>query len=335
MASLAWRRLYPVPVAVLVVTANLVVNPQGEFTLLLSLVLVCFTIGYEARPPMHYAGLALVLVPFLLVSIQESLEPSDLAAGLRLLRGSVAGRQPAAQPGRARRRGRRPRGPARARGRARGRHRARRGAHPDRPRAARHRVPLDQRGDHPDPGRTPPARPRPRPRGRRPGGRGGHRPRGAGRDAHGSSGCSARRAATPPTWPPSPASPSSIGWCATSTRGDLQARLEIEGEAVPLSPGRRPGGVPHRPGGPHQRRAPLRRDGGGGDGALHPATARDRGRRQRPRGVGPRALRRRHGLVGIRERVALYNGTVSLEPGPTGGTRLAASLPLAEEAVGR
>jgi len=80
MATLAWRRLYPLPVAVLVVAANLVVNPQGEFTLLLSLVLVCFTIGFEARPPMHYAGLALVLVPFLLVSIQESLEPSDLAA---------------------------------------------------------------------------------------------------------------------------------------------------------------------------------------------------------------------------------------------------------------
>jgi signal transduction histidine kinase len=36
-----------------------------------------------------------------------------------------------------------------------------------------------------------------------------------------------------------------------------------------------------------------------------------------------------HGLVGIRERVALYDGTVDLTAGPTGGTRLVARLPVA------
>jgi signal transduction histidine kinase len=37
-----------------------------------------------------------------------------------------------------------------------------------------------------------------------------------------------------------------------------------------------------------------------------------------------------HGLVGIRERVALYGGSVDLAPAPTGGVRLAVSLPLKE-----
>ena len=38
-----------------------------------------------------------------------------------------------------------------------------------------------------------------------------------------------------------------------------------------------------------------------------------------------------HGLVGIRERVALYGGTVDLVPSSSGGVRLAVSLPLKEE----
>jgi signal transduction histidine kinase len=37
-----------------------------------------------------------------------------------------------------------------------------------------------------------------------------------------------------------------------------------------------------------------------------------------------------HGLLGIRERVGLYGGTLDLTPGPSGGVRLAASLPLQE-----
>jgi signal transduction histidine kinase len=37
-----------------------------------------------------------------------------------------------------------------------------------------------------------------------------------------------------------------------------------------------------------------------------------------------------HGLVGVRERVALYDGKVEIGPAPSGGVRLSASLPVRE-----
>ena len=82
MASLAWRRRAPIVVAALVVASNVIVNPEGQFSTLLSLVLVCFTVGFETRPPVSYVGLALVMVPFVIDSIVHTLEPSDLAAAL-------------------------------------------------------------------------------------------------------------------------------------------------------------------------------------------------------------------------------------------------------------
>ena len=69
-------------VARLVVAVNIATNPAGEFSTLLSLVLVCFTIGSETGPPRNYVGLLVVLVPFVAVSIAHDLEPSDLAAAL-------------------------------------------------------------------------------------------------------------------------------------------------------------------------------------------------------------------------------------------------------------
>ena len=90
MAALAWRRRAPLVVAALVVASNIAVNPGGQFTTLLSLVLVCFTVGSETRTPRNYLGLGLVLVPFLIVSVIETFEPSDLAAALVFFAGPWA-----------------------------------------------------------------------------------------------------------------------------------------------------------------------------------------------------------------------------------------------------
>ena len=90
MVLLAWRRRFPVTVAFLVVVSNLVTNPDGEFTVLLSLVLVAFTVGAELDPPLSYVGLAVVVVPFLAGLASEGLVPSDVAAAVVFLVGPWA-----------------------------------------------------------------------------------------------------------------------------------------------------------------------------------------------------------------------------------------------------
>lgn len=82
MVVLAWRRSFPIGVAAWVVATNVAINPEGEFSTLLSLVLVCYTIGAETEAPRSYAGLALVVVTFVGVSVREGLVPSDVAAAL-------------------------------------------------------------------------------------------------------------------------------------------------------------------------------------------------------------------------------------------------------------
>ena len=82
MLALAWRRRAPLLVAALVVGSNIVVNPNGEFTTLLSLVLVCFTIGAETQPPRSYLGIVGVLSAFMVASVVHGFVPSDLAAAL-------------------------------------------------------------------------------------------------------------------------------------------------------------------------------------------------------------------------------------------------------------
>jgi signal transduction histidine kinase len=90
MAALAWRRQFPLVVAALVLAAILVTDPESEFSVLLALVLVAFTVGSETDPPRSHVGLAIVVVPFVAVLASEGLQPSDLAAALVFLVGPWA-----------------------------------------------------------------------------------------------------------------------------------------------------------------------------------------------------------------------------------------------------
>jgi signal transduction histidine kinase len=87
MATLAWRRRHPIAVATLVIGSDVALNPQNQFSTLLSLVLVAYTVGSETGPPRSYLGLAVVLVPFLAGMAMEGLEPSDVAAAFVFLVG--------------------------------------------------------------------------------------------------------------------------------------------------------------------------------------------------------------------------------------------------------
>jgi signal transduction histidine kinase len=112
--------------------------------------------------------------------------------------------------------------------------------------------------------------------------------------------------------------------------GDLQVSLRVEGDPVELSPGLdlaayriaqegltnalRHSGARHAS--VVLRWSPSRLD----------VEVEDDGHGL-PQGSSPNGTGG-HGLVGVRERVALYGGTVVLESTRGGGTRLAASLPL-------
>ncbi len=90
LAGLALRRQFPLLVAFLVTNVNFVVNAQNEFTTVLSLVLVAFTVGHETRPPRSYFGLVLVLIPFVVNIGRTQFVPSDVAAALVFLVGPWA-----------------------------------------------------------------------------------------------------------------------------------------------------------------------------------------------------------------------------------------------------
>jgi signal transduction histidine kinase len=87
MACLAWRRHYPILVAIVVLVANLLVNQEDQFSTALALVLVAYTNGAENDRRTGLLALAILVATFLGAIAVEGLEPSDIAAALIFLVG--------------------------------------------------------------------------------------------------------------------------------------------------------------------------------------------------------------------------------------------------------
>jgi signal transduction histidine kinase len=328
LATLAWRRQYPLVVAALVVGSNVLTDPNGEFTTLLSLVLVSFTVGAETDAPKAWWGLGLVFVPFMVVSFIHGFVPSDLAAGMvffigpwavgQLLRGRTAASQAAVE-------------------RATQLEReaeleAQRAAAEERTRIARELHDIVSHSISVVTIQTQAVRRRLGPEHQRE------------RDDLAAVEATAREAlaemrrlfgvlrtegqsldlAPQPGLSELPRLVRQVG------SGDMQVHLTVEGDPVELSPGvdlaayriaqegltnaLRHSGATRAD--VHLRYAPDRLD----------VSVQDNGHGlTRSNGHPPG-----HGLVGIRERVALYGGTLDLAPAASGGVRLAASLPLKE-----
>ncbi len=330
MASLAWRRRAPLLVAALVVGTDLLSNPDGQLATLLSLVLVSFTLGAETTPPRSYLGLAMVVVPFVAFSMMEQLEPSDLAAALVFIVGPwtvgvvVSGRLAAAEEAVERAaRLEREREQETARAAAEERARIARELHDIvshsisivtiQTQAVRRRLGPDHAREAADLEQVESTAREALAEMRRL--FGVLRTQGESLDLAPQPGLGELERLT-----------DSVG------SGEMTVRLRIEGTPVPLSPGLDlaayriaqeglTNAVRHSSAteacvlvryGEHELEVEvedngrgLALNGNGGDGSGH-------------------------GLVGIRERVALYGGTVELGPSVTGGLRLAARLPLRE-----
>ena len=64
MGAVAWRRRFPLTVLGFVVVGMMVLDSEGQLSVFAALVIVSFTAGAELDPPRSWLGLALAVVPF-------------------------------------------------------------------------------------------------------------------------------------------------------------------------------------------------------------------------------------------------------------------------------
>ena len=80
MGAVAVRRRAPLVVQAVVVFGTLVIDPDGELAIFVALVLVSYTCGAELDPPRTYVGLALAVGPMWTYFLLVEGMPSDFAA---------------------------------------------------------------------------------------------------------------------------------------------------------------------------------------------------------------------------------------------------------------
>ena len=90
MGVLAWRRRFPLLVLGTVVAGVLVLDPQGQLSVFAALVIVSFTAGAELDPPRAWVGLALTVLPFWIAGAVLGGTVSDYVAVAVLYGGSWA-----------------------------------------------------------------------------------------------------------------------------------------------------------------------------------------------------------------------------------------------------
>ena len=88
MAAVAWRRRFPLTVLGFVVAGMMVIDADGQFAVFAALVIVSFTAGAELDPPRAWGGLALAVVPFWIAFAVTRGEVSDFVAVTVLYGGS-------------------------------------------------------------------------------------------------------------------------------------------------------------------------------------------------------------------------------------------------------
>ena len=88
MLAIAWRRAFPLLIAVFVVSGNMVLGANGgELSVVFGLLVMAFTVGAETDGRRSWLGLLVLLSFFLIVLFLESegLVPGDLGAGVVLI----------------------------------------------------------------------------------------------------------------------------------------------------------------------------------------------------------------------------------------------------------